>query len=91
MGFSDMTSLAPLSNARRFIAALIALCALYAAAGAQSADAAVTCNFASGALSIQSSAPIDDARIVRSGDNIVVSGGQSGSTAAPRRRCTTPM
>ena len=77
MAFSDMTSLAPVSIARRFRAGLLAVCALYVAVGAQSADAAVTCSFVNGALTIQSSAAIDSATIVRSGDNIVVSGGQS--------------
>jgi RTX calcium-binding nonapeptide repeat (4 copies) len=77
MAFSDMTSLAPVSIARRFLATLVALCALYAAAGALPAEAAVTCNFNTGALTIQSSAAIDSATIVRSGDNIVVRDSQS--------------
>jgi Ca2+-binding RTX toxin-like protein len=72
-----MTSLAPQSITRRFLVAVIALCALYAVVGAQRADAAVTCNFSSGALTILSGAEYDEARIVRSGDNILVSKGQT--------------
>ncbi len=62
---------------RRLLAAVVATCALFAAGGSAPADAAVTCNFSSGALTIQSSAVLDEARIVRSGDNIVVSKGQT--------------
>jgi RTX calcium-binding nonapeptide repeat (4 copies) len=59
---------------RRLVAVLAAACALFAAAGgAPSAHAAVSCQFNSGgALTIQSSAVLDDAWIVRSGDYIVV-------------------
>jgi hypothetical protein len=65
------------TNVRVLLVALAAAFALFAAAGASPAHAAVTCSFSSGALTIQSSAPIDDARIVRSGDNIVVTKGQN--------------
>jgi hypothetical protein len=42
--------------------------------GAASAEAAVTCSFNGGALSIRASAPIDSPAIVRSGNVIVVKG-----------------
>jgi len=77
MTFSHTTSLVSRSNSRRLLAALAALCALCAAVGARPAAAAVTCNFTGGALTIASSAVFDEARIVRSGDNIVVSKGQT--------------
>ena len=79
MAFSDMTSLAPVSVARRLLVALLAVCALCVAVGAQQADASVTCSFVNGALTIQSSAEFDEARIVRSGDNILVGKDQAPS------------
>jgi Ca2+-binding RTX toxin-like protein len=74
MASSHIAPLSSIFSARRLVAALAAVCALLAAgANAPSAHAAVTCQFSSGgALTIQSSAALDDAWIVRSGDNIVV-------------------
>jgi len=73
MASSHIAPPASTLGARRLVAALAAACALLAAGGnASTADAAVTCNFSSGALTIQSTAVLDDAWIVRSGDNIVV-------------------
>jgi RTX calcium-binding nonapeptide repeat (4 copies) len=73
MASSHIAPPASTLGTRRLVAALAAVCALLAAGGnAPTADAAVTCQFSGGALTIQSSAVLDDAWIVRSGDNIVV-------------------
>jgi hypothetical protein len=61
------------SRIRALLAAFAAACALLAAGHIPSAEAAVTCQFsAGGALTIQGNAVHDAAKIVRSGDNILV-------------------
>jgi hypothetical protein len=60
----------PISPTRSAFVAALAAGALVAL-GAD-AQAAVTCSFNGGSLTTQSSTPIDETRIVRSGDNIVV-------------------
>lgn len=65
----------PLYRPARLAALLAVVCALVGAGGAASAEAAVTCSFNSGALNIRSTAERDEARITRSGDDIVVGSG----------------
>ena len=77
MARSALTSPARPSPLGRLTAALLIAGALYAAGNTDAAEAAVTCNFTSGALTIQSGAHLDDAKIVRSGNDIVVKNGQS--------------
>ena len=68
-----------ISRMRALLAALAAACALLAAGNVPSADAAVTCQLSTGgALTIHGSAAIDSAKIVRSGDNILVGRDWSG-------------
>ena len=66
-----------MTSSCRQLAVLAALTGAFAATGAEPAHAAVTCSFASGALTIQSGAELDSATIVRSGDNIVVRKGNN--------------
>ena len=76
------SSAAPRPSIQRIRALLVAVaaaCTLFAAGNVASADAAITCQFSTGgALSIQGSAAVDAAKIVRSGDNILVGRDWSG-------------
>lgn len=70
---SEIAPVPSTSRIRALLTAVAAVCALLAAGHVASADAAVTCQFsAGGALTIQGSTVNDGARIVRSGDSILV-------------------